>query len=91
MKPYIPGPVGAAVLAALAETDDGLTVTALTEATGRPPEQRTAIDQAIRVLGSHGCVRVLTHVRGAGVPAAVWVVTTTGRAVLAQSREGAAS
>src|SRR6185437_16048155 len=41
-KPYIPGPVGAGILAALSETDDGLTLTALTAAMGRPPEQRTA-------------------------------------------------
>lgn len=90
MKPYRPGPVGAAVLAVLAEAD-GLTVNALTAALGRPPEQRTAVDQAIRVLDRHGYVRVLTRIRGAGVPAAVWVVTTTGRTVLDQPREAAAS
>ena len=88
MSLYRPGPVGAEVLAVLAEAD-GLTVTALTAAMGRPPEGRQAVDQAIRVLDWNGCVRVLTRIRGAGVPAAVWGLTTTGRAVLAQSREDA--
>jgi len=86
---YRPGPVGALVLAALADAADGLTVLALTEAIGRPPEQRTAVDQAIRALAGRGCVRILTRLRRTGKPTAVWVITTAGRAVLAQSREAA--
>lgn len=85
MKPYRPGPVGTGILAALAAAGDGLTVSALTAATGRPPEQRTTIDQAIRVLGRQGCVRVLTRRRHVGKPAAVWVITTAGRAAYAQA------
>lgn len=83
-KPLL-GPVGSLVLAALAAADDGLTIAALTEAIGRPYEQRTAVDQAIRALANHGYVRVLTRLRRTGSPAAVWVATSAGRAVLAQS------
>ena len=80
MSLYRPGPVGATILAVLAEAGDGgLTINALTEALGRPPEQRTAVDQAIRALDRNGCVRVLTRIRGAGPPASVWGITTTGR------------
>ena len=84
-KPYHPGPVGAGVLAALAEADDGLTAAALTTTLGRSPEQRTMIDHAIRMLDRHGCVRVLTRIRAAGPAVAVWGLTTTGRTVLAQA------
>ena len=66
--PYTPGPVGAGVLAALAEADDGLTITALTAAVGRSPEQRTAVDQAVRVLARHGCVHVATRNGAPGSP-----------------------
>ena len=84
-KPYAPGPVGAGVLAALAEADDGLTAAALTTTLGRSPEQRTVVDHALRVLDHHGWVRVLTRIRAAGPAVAVWGLTTTGRTVLAPS------
>jgi hypothetical protein len=85
MKPYVPGPVGALVLAALAKADDGLTAAALTGAIGRPPEQRTSVDQAIRSLSGHGYVRVLRYLRRTGNPSAVWGITTAGQAASGQA------
>jgi hypothetical protein len=85
------GPVAGPVLAALAAAGDGgLTVAALTEAIGRPPDQRTRVDRAIHGLAGRGYVRVLTRIRRVGVPAAVWGVTTAGRAALGQSGEAVA-
>ena len=85
-KPLL-GPVAGPVLAALAKAPDGLTVAALTEAAGRPPEQRPAVDKAIRGLADRGFARILTHERRIGNPAAVWVVTSAGREALKKSGE----
>ena len=84
------GPVAGPVLSALAAADDGLTVAAIADATGRLIEQRTAIDQAIRGLKDRGLVRVLRHVPRTGKPSAVWGITTAGREALAQSQEAVA-
>jgi DNA-binding IclR family transcriptional regulator len=88
-KPLL-GPVAGPVLAALAKADGGLTVAALTETLGRPPDQRTRVDQAIHGLADRGYVRVLTRIRRVGVPAAVWGATSAGRVALEQSGEAVA-
>ena len=91
MRPFRPGPVAGPLLAILAASPDGLTIAALTAALGRPPEDRTAVDQAIRGLDRRGYVRVLTRQPRHGAYAAVWGITTAGRAALAEFEEVVAS
>jgi DNA-binding MarR family transcriptional regulator len=81
------GPVQRPVLEALAGAPDGLTVTALADALGW---DRPKAEQPVRTLRDRGLAAVVTYQRRAARPAAVYVITTAGRAALDAAKEAAA-
>jgi predicted transcriptional regulator len=82
------GPVQVAALAAVAASDDGMTVAEVAEHLGREPRD---IHKAFRGLRDKACLEVLAYRRGAGVASAVWRATTTGRKALAACQQEAMS
>jgi DNA-binding MarR family transcriptional regulator len=81
------GPAQRPVLEALAGAPDGLTVTALAGVLGW---DRPKAEQPVRILRDRGLVAVVAYQRRAGKPAAVYVITTAGRAALEAAGEAAA-